>query len=144
MNSPYRYKVLVGVHCQDEIDATGKKVTQQVDDGQGGKKTVPIEKVYTPQDGAFWTNTDLSAKFDRENMPPKFQRVYDLVSNPPAEKAAPATQAVQPPPSPPKPDLDTLSLEDLKRIAEDEEVDLKGLKSRDEILKRLKTVLGTK
>ncbi len=108
---------------------------------------------------------DLDRMFNKPGYPPKFQRDHEhekveasmpaagtFVFNPSAEsfeqfqervKAAqkpntsPSAPTSPPPPQPPR-NLEAMSEQDLRKLAEAEEIDLKGAKGKQEMIKVLK------
>lgn len=94
----------------------------------------------------FESNTDLCQRFNRDGST-KFQRLSDAPSKPQAAVPVPSSNSKPipvPEPTPPsklKVNLDVMTLEQLQKFAEDEEIDIKGAKKREEVLRAVKSAV---
>lgn len=127
-----QFQLLAGIHVQHDktkpiLDEAGKPIP-----GKFEPQTVHTGEICE-------SDTDLVAKHGAS----KFRLVGGtLRATPPAAVKSPVTPPEQPPVITPKAsnaDLDRLSLKDLQAYAEDNEIDLKGAKSRDDVLKIVKS-----
>lgn len=150
------FRVNIGKHIED--DPSGEVLR----DGR------IKEKVYTPADGPFYSSTNLM-KLNAPGMTPKFTHVLHepqgtvspLTKQPGensdqyadrmrklAEEAtrlatSPSEKALEEkPPSAIYPTLETMNAKELQQWAAEEEVDLKNAKSKEDILKVIKSYLG--
>lgn len=126
-----KFRVLAGKHCE-------------------GKTPEGKPKVYVKGD-VVDSKSDLS-RLNPPGFPPKFERVED--DGRPSPAPAVPVQTLSPTPTPvhatsplpaaPKtvPDgLDKLSLKELQDLAASEEIDLKGAKTRDEVLRAVRAAI---
>jgi hypothetical protein len=150
------FRVLVGRHIED--DPSGRRNP----DGR------PSEVTYTPASPPFFSSSDLS-KLNARDMTPKFALIgmadstmRDALVRMPTESAeqyaarlkqlaADATRLAASSSGPdvptswvPPATLDTMQLKELQALAAEEEVDLKGAKTREDVLKIFKAAMGVK
>ena len=118
-----RFRLLMGRHSE------GK--------GSDGK-TLPQPKIYVPGD-IIDSPVDLT-KFNGPNAN-KFERVMD---DPPVSRqaatvpASTAPQAGKPPPRPASKELESMTEQELRQLAEDVEVDVKSARNKADLVKVLK------
>lgn len=101
----------------------------------------PTEVSYRPGD-VFDSKLNLDEKFNQADYPPKFERIFpgSTVSEGPVHEAARAgfqdsTRAIAP--------LKNMTVHELKKFAEEEEIDLKGVNTQNQavLLKHIETAL---
>ncbi len=148
----YKFKVLAGDHIELAPPGPDGKVPLTND---GRLKQVK----YIPGD-IFETATDLLEKHHIDGFPDKFERIHEtyVINETPGQRLtrlraelAEAEKAVPPPSAPSTtvaspvhdlvPELRAMSLKDLQAWAAEEEIDLKGVKSKEEALKVIEAAL---
>lgn len=109
-----RFQLLVGTHVGDD------------------------NKHYTAGD-IIETQTNLAARFNEPNCPPKFRRLTEKEFAAEQENQAFRKQQEADKNKKPGDGLDSLSLEDLRKLAEEEEIDLGKSKTKEEVLKAIRS-----
>jgi hypothetical protein len=151
----YKFRVLSGVHAL-VVPTETEKV--KLPSGKEGVKVLNEETVVFRRGDVIETDVDLSAQFDKPGSPPKFERIVPggeyaalggvgVFDRRPEETmeafgarmreiAARATQAANVG-GDEEAHLSRLSVEEPKRLADEEEVDLKKAKTKEEMVKLL-------
>jgi len=152
----YYWKCLSGQTVDDDPDPT-HTIPDPTD--PTGQRRKPADKTYyagdiigpTPKYYGMWNRNGLTPRYELVNKVEAAPTVDAAVAPPPAPpkttpKAAPPPTPVKPAWSKPAPKqtskpsfdnvpLEQMSMEQLKRLAEDEEIDLKDAKDKEEIIK---------
>lgn len=132
-----RFRLLAGRHSAkvEKKDADGKVVKDEAGN--------PVKELVRYDQGAvIETDKDLAAIFGDK----KFERLPDGGRGPrptaPIAAAPAAPNPPLPPPLKPLPNLETMSEADLRRLADEEEIDVKSAKTKADLIKAVRASRG--
>ena len=134
-----RFKILHGKHTQKEQVGTNPDGSPVFRPVTYGRNTPKGDVVDSPSDLVAKFNSPGSTKFELIPEPARHYAPPVAAVAPTPVTLAQATAAAYTPPSKPLTDaLDQMSVGDLKKFADSEEIDLKGARTKEEMIRAIR------